>query len=88
MDKKKFKKWSKKFANVRNMVAGTANAKENFPKTTITRPKLNIFNSSNNKNSKFNLLKNFFKIFYIILILSVKFIAADEGKFVFVFGRI
>ena len=32
MDKNKFKKWSSKFSNVRNMVAGTANAKEAFPK--------------------------------------------------------
>ena len=31
MDKNKFKKWSSQFSNVRNMVAGTANAKENFP---------------------------------------------------------
>ena len=32
MSKNKFKKWSSKFSNVRNMVAGTANAKEPFPK--------------------------------------------------------
>ena len=31
MDKNKFKKWSSQFSNVRNMVAGTANAWESFP---------------------------------------------------------
>ena len=32
MTKKKFNKnWSKKFGNARNMIAGTANAKESFP---------------------------------------------------------
>ena len=60
MDKNKFKKWSSKFSNVRNMVAGTANAKESFPKRwkDIDFVAYEVLNPDLKPSDQFKWLKN------------------------------